>query len=250
MKHNPSIDLDSIYQRDAAKEIISPLIKKIAERCLHIELDYHLKNSNLNNPNKKNRKNGYTKKKIKSLFGNFKLNSPRDRNGSFHPLFIKKNQTNITSNDLDKNILYMLSSDIGRPNIRSYLEEIYQQHDNLAELISDFIIKENNSLQSKEVAKSYSIIWLESITCKNKDSLETSIKYYYLLGVSANNTKELLGVYSDKYARQEAWKDIFLDLKNRGMQSVISAYTDNDSKILEYISQIFPNVELHQESLV
>ena len=244
MKHNPSIDLAATHQRKIVSEVMPPLIKKISERCLHIELDYHLKNS-IN----KNRKNGYTKKNIKSSFGSFSLNSPRDRNGSFHPLFIKKNQTNIISNGLDKNILYMLSSDIGRSNIRSYMEIIYQDNNNLTEDISDFLIKENNYLQSKELANIYSAILLESFKILSDESINTNTKCYYLVGVSANNTKELLGVYSDKYAKQEVWQDIFLDLKNRGIQNVTSAYATNDTKALDYISKIFPNVKLYQESL-
>lgn len=46
-----------------------------------------------------NTRNGYTSKRLLTHNGEFELETPRDRDGTFEPALIKKNQTRITSMD-------------------------------------------------------------------------------------------------------------------------------------------------------
>ncbi|WP_254051086.1 transposase, partial [Zoogloea sp. LCSB751] len=66
--------------------ILGPLIKQLTEAALQAELEQHL----AHDP-QPNRKNGKTSKTIKYPSGNFELDAPRDRNGTFEPQLIKKN---------------------------------------------------------------------------------------------------------------------------------------------------------------
>ena len=58
--------------------VLAPLIKKLTEAALSAEIDRYLEQ----NPSS-NRRNGYSKKTIKSAVGSFELETPRDRNGEF-----------------------------------------------------------------------------------------------------------------------------------------------------------------------
>ena len=71
-----------------AEGALSGLIKQLTEAALSAELDSHLAQDL-----EKNRKNGYSSKRMKSEHGIFELEVPRDRNGSFEPEIVKKNQT-------------------------------------------------------------------------------------------------------------------------------------------------------------
>jgi transposase-like protein len=51
-----------------------------------------------------NRKNGKTTKKVKSLLGEFELESSRDRNSSFGPVILPKRQVVITEELQEKAI--------------------------------------------------------------------------------------------------------------------------------------------------
>ena len=55
-----------------------------------------------------NYRNGYGNKTVKSAVGSFRLNTPRDREGSFEPQIVKKNQTKLTD-ELDHKILSMFA---------------------------------------------------------------------------------------------------------------------------------------------
>ena len=71
--------------------VLTPLIKQLTEAALKAELEQHLESET-----EVNRKNGSTKKTVKSSIGQFELETPRDRSGSFEPQFVKKNQTKLT----------------------------------------------------------------------------------------------------------------------------------------------------------
>ncbi len=58
--------------------ILTPLIQQLTEAALKAELESHLDTDE--NPN---RKNGTTRKTLKSPSGSFELDTPRDRAGSF-----------------------------------------------------------------------------------------------------------------------------------------------------------------------
>ena len=78
---------------------LAPLIKQLTEAALQAEIESHLA-QDLN----RNRKNGTSSKTMKSDVGNFELDVPRDRNGSFEPEIVKKNQTHM-SDQIEKKIL-------------------------------------------------------------------------------------------------------------------------------------------------
>lgn len=61
-----------------------PLIKQLTEAALAAELDSHLAQDV-----EANRKNGSGKKTIKAPTGSFELATPRDRNDSFEPHWLR-----------------------------------------------------------------------------------------------------------------------------------------------------------------
>ena len=100
-------------------DILSPLIKQLTEAALNAELEQHLENDNL-----PNRKNGKTSKTIKPASGSFDLDTPRDRNGSFEPQLIKKNQTTLTD-EIDRKVLSMFSLGMSYRDINKHVEDMY-----------------------------------------------------------------------------------------------------------------------------
>ena len=60
--------------------VLAPLIKQLTEAALSAEIDSYLEQNPSNN-----RRNGYSKKTVKSAVGSFELETSRDRNGEFEP---------------------------------------------------------------------------------------------------------------------------------------------------------------------
>jgi putative transposase len=99
--------------------ILSSLIKQLTEAALEAEIDSHLAQDV-----EKNRRNGYTLKTMKSEFGNFELDTPRDRNGSFEPQVVKKHQTTMTD-EIEKKMLSLYALGNSYSDISKHIEDIY-----------------------------------------------------------------------------------------------------------------------------
>jgi putative transposase len=75
--------------------ILKQLTKALVERCLDAEMDVHLDNPNYKSEGKakRDRRNGHSQKTLKGEFGQTAIDAPRDRNGEFEPVIVKKGQT-------------------------------------------------------------------------------------------------------------------------------------------------------------
>ncbi len=76
------------------------LLKKISvEAALNAELTHHLGHDKNQPKSGTNSRNGYSTKTVTTTDGPMELRTPRDRDGSFEPQLVKKNQTRITGMD-------------------------------------------------------------------------------------------------------------------------------------------------------
>jgi len=99
--------------------ILTPLIKQLTEAAMPAELEDHLAQEEA-----PNRKNGKSSKTIKSPSGNFELDTPRDRAGTFEPQLVKKHQTHLTD-DLERKILVLFALGNSYQDIRGHIEDLY-----------------------------------------------------------------------------------------------------------------------------
>ena len=77
------------------------LLKITVEASLNAEMEAHLgypKHSPTGH-NSGNSRNGYGSKSLKGDHGVLEIETPRDRNGTFEPQFVRKNQTRLTHFD-------------------------------------------------------------------------------------------------------------------------------------------------------
>jgi len=104
--------------------IFKQLTKALIERCLTAELDTFLKEEKreIEVNNCQNRRNGYSKKTIKGEFGEAEIAVPRDRNGEFEPLIVKKGQTRF--NGFDDKVLSLYARGMTTRDIQEQLRSL------------------------------------------------------------------------------------------------------------------------------
>ncbi len=92
------------FAREAAKgikteedlnEFRQMLTKVTVEHDLNAELDDHLGYEKHNASSNSNKRNGTTSKTLRTEDGQFQLDTPRDRDGSFEPKIVKKAKLNL-----------------------------------------------------------------------------------------------------------------------------------------------------------
>ncbi|WGY44999.1 IS256 family transposase [Vibrio sp. ABG19] len=222
---------------------LTPLIKQITEAALKAELEQHLEGDE-----QPNRKNGSSKKTIKSSVGTFELDTPRDRSGTFEPQLVKKNQTKLTD-EIDRKILSMFSLGMSYRDIRGHVEDMYGIEVSEATItgVTDRLIPELKEWQQRPLDALYPFVWLDAIHYKIKeDGRYVSKAIYTILGLNIEGKKELLGLYLSESEGANYWLSVLTDLYNRGVEDILIACVDGLTGFPEAIATIYPDTEVQQ----
>ncbi|ABE53659.1 transposase, mutator type [Shewanella denitrificans OS217] len=233
-------DLQAGKNLTGKDSILGPLIKQLTEAALQAELEQHLAHDE-----QPNRKNGKTAKTIKHLSGSFELETPRDRNGSFEPQLIKKNQTTLTD-EIDRKVLSMFSMGMSYRDINQHVEEMYGINVSSVTInaITDKLIPELKAWQQRPLDSHYPIVWLDAIHYKVKeDGRYISKAVYTLLALNMQGKKEILGLHLSENEGANYWLSVLTDLNNRGVKDILIACVDGLTGFPEAIASIFPNTE-------
>ena len=222
---------------------LTPLIKQITEAALKAELEQHLETDE-----RPNRKNGSSKKTVKSSVGEFELDTPRDRQGSFEPKLVKKNQTKLTD-EIDRKILSMFSLGMSYRDIRGHVEDMYGIDVSEATItsVTDRLIPELKEWQQRPLDALYPFVWLDAIHYKvREDGRYVSKAIYTILGLTIEGKKELLGLYLSESEGANYWLSVLTDLHNRGVEDILIACVDGLTGFPEAIASIYPDTEVQQ----
>ncbi|MCG3668530.1 IS256 family transposase [Aliarcobacter butzleri] len=245
---NQTLDLtDALEQIKAGAKIdgkdgvLAPLIKQLTEAALQAELESHL-TTEIN----KNRKNGKSTKTMKSSVGEFELDVPRDRNGSYEPQIVKKHQTHM-SDHIEQKILSLYALGNSYSQISEHIQELYGTEFSKATIsaVTDKVIPLLKEWQQRPLESIYPFVWLDAIHYKIKDNGRYISKAVYtILGVGLNGKKEILGLYLSENEGANFWLQVLTDLNNRGVEDILIASVDGLKGFPEAINAIFPNTEV------
>ncbi|MDX9960822.1 MAG: IS256 family transposase [Aliarcobacter sp.] len=245
---NQTLDLtDALEQIKAGAKIdgkdgvLAPLIKQLTEAALQAELESHL-TSEIN----KNRKNGKSSKTMKSSVGEFELDVPRDRNGSYEPQIVKKHQTHI-SDHIEQKVLSLYALGNSYSQISEHIQEMYGIEFSKATIssVTDKVIPLLKEWQQRPLETIYPFVWLDAIHYKIKDGGKyVSKAVYTILGVGMDGKKDILGLYLSESEGANFWLQVLTDLNNRGVQDILIASVDGLKGFPEAIKAIFPHTEV------
>ncbi|MEO7905770.1 MAG: IS256 family transposase [Saprospiraceae bacterium] len=221
----------------------APLLKEFLESALEAEVEEHLDEGERIQGN---RRNGRSKKTVKSSDGSFELETPRDREGTFEPEIVKKRET-ILADNLESKIIGLYGLGMSLRDISNHIKEMYDTEISATTLsaITDRIIPQIKEWQSRPLEEVYCILWLDAMHYKVKDEGRvTNRAVYNILGITIEGKKELLGMYISESEGANFWLSVLTDLQNRGVKDVLIACIDALKGFSEAIVSIFPQAEV------
>lgn len=221
----------------------APLLKEFLESALDAEVEEHLDEGERT---RGNRRNGKSKKIVKSSDGSFELETPRDREGSFEPEIVKKRET-ILADNLESKIIGLYGLGMSLRDISNHIKEMYDTEISATTLsgITDRIIPQIKEWQSRPLEEVYCIVWMDAMHYKVKeDGRVTSRAVYNILGITPEGKKELLGMYISESEGANFWLSVLTDLQNRGVKDILISCIDNLKGFAEAIVSIFPQTEV------
>ena len=223
--------------------IMLPMIKDLLESAMKAELDVHMaEEKSKDDQSSSNRKNGVTSKTMKSEHGEFILDTPRDRNGTFSPQIIEKQQT-FMADALQDKIISMYSTGMSYSDIQKHLMSLYGTKISKGKLteITDRIIPQIEEWKNRQLESIYSIIWLDALHYSVREDRTTTKKaVYVVLGYDMHGKKDILGLYIGGSESAKFWLSVLQDIQNRGVDDILIACMDNLSGFTQAIESIYP----------
>lgn len=228
-------------------DMLKNLFKDTLQEIFEAEIDEHLgypKHSNQGD-NSGNSRNGYSKKTLKTRFGETEIRIPRDRQGDFKPRIIKKYET--TSNQLEDQIIAMYAKGMSTRDIEDHMKEIYgiEVSSAMVSKITDKILPMVTEWQSRPLDRIYPIVFLDAIHFKvRKENRVVNKAAYSVLGINLNGQKEVLGIWIGENESASFWLGVLNDLKSRGVEDILIACKDGLTGFTEAINTVFPYTEI------
>ena len=242
------------FARKAAKSIktekdlsdFSQMLKKITvEAALNAELDEHLGYDKNHISDNSNSRNGYSSKTIITEDGQFEIDVPRDRDSSFEPQIVKKQQTRLTA--MDEKIHCLYAKGMTTREIVATFKEMYDADvsPSLISKVTNAVMEKVVEWQSRPLDAVYPIVYLDCIVVKIRQDKQVINKAIYLaLGVNMEGRKELLGMWLSENEGAKFWLGVLTELQNRGVQDILIACVDGLKGFPDAINTVFPKTQV------
>ncbi|MGO8740666.1 IS256 family transposase [Rhodoblastus sp.] len=216
--------------------LLDELKKALAERALNAEMDHHLGNGESGNS-----RNGYGKKTVTTETSRIELDIPRDRQSTFDPQLIAKYQRRFPG--FDEKIISMYARGMSVREIVGHLRDLYgvDVSPELISAVTDAVLDEVAAWQARPLEPVYPLVFFDALRVKIRDEgLVRNKAVHIALGVRADGTKEILGLWLEQNEGAKFWLRVMNEMKFRGVEDILIAIVDGLKGFPEAIVAVFP----------
>jgi putative transposase len=245
------------------------MMKTALERMLNTEMDVHLgrrgtatesgESRSENTPpaesvdatvtspkHRTNHRNGHSQKTVQGDLGELKLDTPRDRHGTFEPLIVPKHQRRIPG--FDEKILALYAKGMTTRDIQEIIQELYEVEVSptlISEIAAD-IDAEVAAWQTRKLDEVYPVVYFDGIVVhvRGENGRVSQHTIYVAIGVNLEGHKELLGLWLSQNEGAKFWLSCLTDLKNRGLNDLFIACIDGLAGFPEAIRAVYPQTQV------
>jgi len=191
---------------------------------------------------KTNYRNGVTKKNLKSEFGTFEFETPRDRNGEFEPQIVPKNVRDISG--IEWKIISLYARGLSTREINEQIKELYgiEVSSTMISNITDKIIPEIKEWQNRPLDELYTFVFIDAVHFSVREENRVVKKAAYIvLGINKEGYKSIIGIWIGENESAKFWLSVLNDMKQRGTNDILIICSDNLTGIKEAINAAYPN---------
>ena len=230
------------------RTLFKDTIAEFMENGLDAELDDELGYSRYDYKNKDtdNSRNGHSSKTLRTSFGDVEVSVSRDWKGQFDPQILKKNQTSI-SQDVEEKILSMYAKGMTTSDIEAHIRDIYgiEVSDSTVSRVTDKILPDAKEWQQRPLESIYTVVFMDAIHYHVRSEGQIVKKAVYIaIGINLDGKKDVLGMWVGENESAKFWATVLNGLKNRGVEDIFIACTDNLTGFSSAIEAVFPKTEI------
>ncbi|NUP74396.1 MAG: IS256 family transposase [Sinomonas sp.] len=228
--------------------LLAGLTKTVLETALEAELTEHLGHEHGETPLGSNVRNGTRPKTVLTQIGPVQIEVPRDRDGSFAPVIVPKRARRLGG--VDEIVLSLSARGLTTGEIAAHFDEVYGAavSKDTVSRITDKVAGEMAEWSSRPLDPVYPVLFVDAIHVKVRDGQVRNMPFYVVLGVTVGGERDILGIWAGGEGGEGArfWLGVFAELKNRGVQDVLSAVCDGLKGLPEAITTTWERTVVQQ----
>lgn len=237
--------LQENYQIESAQDLssaIKDLFKDSLQEMMNAEFETSMGYKKYDNKvEKTNYRNGATKKKLKSEFGEFEFETPRDRNGEFEPRIVPKNKRDVSG--IEDKIISLYGRGLSTREINEQIQDLYgiEVSSTMVSNITDQILPKIKEWQNRPLESIYPICFVDAVHFSVREESSVVKKATYIvLGINEYGEKDVLGIWIGENESAKFWLSVFNDLKSRGVKDILILCSDGLIGMKEAITTAYP----------
>lgn len=237
-----------VQSMDDIQDLFKETIAEFMQGSLEAELDEELgyEPYDVKNKNTENSRNGHSKKTLRTSMGKVEIDVPRDRNGDFEPKILPKNQTSI-SQDMESKIISMYAKGMSVSDIEKHIRDIYglEISDTTVSRITDKVLPAAKEWQQRPLESIYAVVFLDAIHYRVRSEGQIVKKAVYIaIGIDLDGKKDVLGMWVGENESAKFWAGVLNSMRNRGVEDILIACTDNLTGFSQAIEAVFPKTDI------
>ena len=242
------LELAGVNGMDDIQQLFRETIAEFMETGLDAELDEHLGYDRYDTKEKDtdDSRNGHSSKTLRTSFGDTPIQIPRDRKGEFDPVILRKNQTSI-SQDVEAKIISMYAKGMTTADIGDHIRDIYgiEVSESTVSRITDKVLPEAKEWQQRPLENVYAVMFMDAIHYHVRSEGQVVKKAVYIaIGIDLSGRKDVLGMWVGENESAKYWATVLNSLRNRGVEDIFIACTDNLTGFSNAIEAVFPRTDI------
>ena len=232
--------------RDAVQvdDLLKQLAGTIIEELLEAERDEHLgyEKYDTNNKQTTDRRNGHSKKSVRTKHGDMEIKIPRDRDGDFEPVVVQKHERDISM--LADKVLSLYRKGMTVRDIQAHVEDLYSAALSPTAIsnLTDRILPQLETWKNRPLECVYAIVYIDGHRQHVRTNGQIKPKTVYaVMGIDLKGHKDILGLWIDETESAQTWAKVLTDLKNRGVSDILLLTSDDLPGIEQAVEGVFPD---------
>jgi transposase-like protein len=224
--------------------LLGQLTKMVVEGALEGEMDDHLGYGKHDPAGRDggNSRNGRRGKTVLTEAGPVDISVPRDRDSSFEPRIVAKRQRRLTG--VEDMVISLSAKGLTHGEIAAHLAEVYgaEVSKQTITTITDRVMEGMAEWQSRPLDPVYAVVFIDAIQVKIREGQVANRPVYLALGVTADGTRDVLGLWAGEHGDGEGakfWLRVLSEIKNRGTRDVLMVVCDGLKGLPDAVNSVW-----------
>jgi putative transposase len=199
--------------------------------------------------NSGNSRNGAYSRTLHTEYGDLEMKIPRDRNGEFKQQTVAPYRR--TNDTLESFVIHLFQKGITMSEISDLIERMYGHHytpqtiSNMTKAMTEQV----EAFRQRTLSPRYVCVYLDATYIAVKRETVSKEAVYLAVGIREDGSKEVLAYTIAPTESAFVWKELLLDLKERGTEEVLLFISDGLKGITDSMFSVYPDAR-HQTCLV